>query len=59
MDEVVAAARDKARAETALYDAVGRAREAGVPWAVIGAAVGASRQAAQERFSRPAPGQLV
>jgi hypothetical protein len=59
MVEVVAAARDKERAETALYGAVGRAREAGVPWAVIGAAVGVSRQAAQERFSRPAPGRLV
>ena len=59
MDEVVAAARDTQRARTALHDAVGRAREAGIPWAVIGAATGVSRQAAQGRFSRPAPGRLV
>ena len=59
MDAVVAASRDRERAETALHDAVCQAREAGIPWAVIGTAVGVSRQAAQERFSRPAAGRLV
>lgn len=59
IDAVSAAARDKDRAETALHDAVRHAREAGIPWAIIGTAVGVSRQAAQERFSRPAPGRLV
>ena len=59
MDAVATAAADKQRAETALHDAVRHAREAGVPWAVIGSAIGVSRQAAQERFSHPAPGRLV
>lgn len=59
IDAVTTAARDKQRAETALHDAVRHAREAGIPWAMIGSAVGVSRQAAQERFSRPAPGRLV
>ena len=59
MDAVATAARDKERAETALHDAVRHAREAGIPWAIIGSAVGVSRQAAQERFSHPAPGRLV
>ena len=59
MDAVATAARGKERAETALHDAVRQAREAGIPWAVIGSAVGVSRHAAQERFSHPAPGRLV
>lgn len=59
MAAVATAAADKERAETALHDAVRQAREAGVPWAIIATAVGVSRQAAQERFSHPAPGQLV
>lgn len=59
MDAVSAAVRDKERAETALHDAVRNAREAGIPWAIIGTAVGVSRQAAQEKFSHPAPGRLV
>ena len=59
MDAVATAARDNKRAETALHDAVRQAREAGVPWAIIGTALGVSRQAAQERFSHPAPGRLV
>lgn len=59
MDRVVTAARAATAAETALHDAVDHARQAGIPWAVIGSAVGVSRQAAQQRFSRPAPGRLV
>ena len=59
MDAVTTAARDNKRAETALHDAVRQAREAGIPWAMIGTALGVSRQAAQERFSHPAPGRLV
>ena len=59
MDAVATAARDKERAETALHDAVRHAREAGIAWAIIGSALGVSRQAAQERFSHPAPGRLV
>ncbi len=59
MDAVATAARDRERAETALHDAVCQAREAGVPWAIIGSAIGVSRQAAQERFSHPGPGRLV
>ena len=59
IDRVVSAARAATAAETALHDAVDHARQAGIPWAIIGAAVGVSRQAAQQRFSRPAPGRLV
>jgi len=59
MDQVVAAARATTTAETALHDAVGRARQAGIAWATIGAAMRVSRQAAQKRFSRPAPGRLI
>lgn len=59
MDQVVSAARAATTAETVLHDAVGHARQAGIPWAIIGAAVGVSRQAAQKRFSRPAPGRLI
>jgi hypothetical protein len=59
MDRVVAAARAATAAETALHDEVGRARQAAIPWATIGAAMGVSRQAAQKRFSRPAPGRLI
>lgn len=59
MDAVAIAAADNKRAETALHDAVRHAREAGIPWAIIGTALGVSRQAAQERFSHPAPGRLV
>ena len=59
MDQGVAAARAATKAETALHDAVGHARHAEIPWAIIGAALGVSRQAAQKRFSRPAPGRLI
>ncbi|MCU4183049.1 hypothetical protein K6U06_01655 [Acidiferrimicrobium sp. IK] len=59
MDRVVTAARAATAAETALHDAVDHARQAGIPWAIIGAAVGVSRQAAQQKFSRPAPGRLL
>lgn len=59
MDQVVDAARAATAAETTLHDAVAHARQAGIPWAVIGSAVGVSRQAAQQRFSRPAPGRLI
>ncbi len=59
MNAVATAALDNKRAETALHDAVRHAREAGIPWAIIGTALGVSRQPAQERFSNPAPGRLV
>ncbi len=59
MDRVVTAARAATAAETDLHDAVDHARQAGIPWAIIGSAVGVSRQAAQQRFSRPAPGRLI
>ena len=39
-------------ADQALRDAVGLARAAGDSWAVIGAALGTSRQAAYERFGK-------
>jgi hypothetical protein len=59
MGQVLDAARAATTAETALHDAVDHARQAGIPWAIIGAAMGVSRQAAQKRFSRPAPGRLI
>jgi len=51
MRRIIAAneALDTAQAE--LRDAVNAAREAGDSWAVIGVALGISRQAAQQRFS--------
>lgn len=59
MDQVFSAALAITTAEAALHDAVGHARQAQISWAIIGAALGVSRQAAQERFSRPAPGRLI
>jgi hypothetical protein len=38
------------RAHQVRWDAVRRAREAGVTWTAIGSALGVSRQAATERF---------
>jgi hypothetical protein len=54
--EAVTAARDLSRlTEDAMREAVGRARAAGATWQEIGEALGASRQAAFQRFGRPAP----
>jgi hypothetical protein len=51
----VAAARDLSRlTEDAMRDAVARARAAGATWQEVGDALGASRQAAFQRFGRPA-----
>jgi hypothetical protein len=53
--DAVAAARDLGRlTEDAMHDAVARARTAGATWQEIGDALGASRQAAYQRFGRPA-----
>jgi Protein of unknown function (DUF3887) len=53
--EAVAAARDLSRlTEAAMREAVDRARGAGATWLQIGDALGASRQAAFQRFGRPA-----
>jgi hypothetical protein len=49
-------ARDEAkRAELALAEAVARARRAGQPWSAVGALLGTTRQAAQQRFSHGPP----
>ncbi len=51
----VAAARDLSRlTEDAMRDAVAQARAAGATWQEVGDALGASRQAAFQRFGRPA-----
>ena len=42
-------------AETALADTVTEARAAGHPWSALAAALGVSRQAAQQRFTRTRP----
>ncbi|WP_106819810.1 hypothetical protein [Janibacter massiliensis] len=47
---IVAARAALERDETELRDAVAAARAAGDSWTVIGAALGVSRQAAQQRF---------
>lgn len=59
MDALASAARQAARAGTTRHDAVAAARAAGLSWAVTGAGLGMTRQVAQKRFSRPAPGRLV
>lgn len=46
-----AAAKNVETAEQELRDAVRAAREAGDSWTIIGAALGISRQAAQQRFA--------
>jgi len=51
----IAAARDACqRAEAALRHAVAAARQAGHPWSAVAAVLGATRQAAQQRFTRTA-----
>jgi hypothetical protein len=53
--EAVAAARELSRlTEQAMREAVDRARDAGATWQEIGDVLGASRQAAFQRFGRPA-----
>lgn len=49
---IIAANEAVASAETVLRSAVQTAREAGDSWTVIGAALGVTKQAAQQRFSR-------
>ena len=48
--QIVEASQALANAETALRTAVSAARFAGYSWAMIGASLGVSRQAAQQRF---------
>jgi dihydroxyacetone kinase len=49
---IIAAAEAVDAAESALRAAVRAAREAGDSWTVIGAALGVSKQAAQQRFAK-------
>ena len=49
---VIAAAEAVDAAEKSLRDAVAGARAAGDSWTIIGAALGVTKQAAQQRFSR-------
>jgi len=44
------AARARGDAESAVVEAVGRARAAGYSWRTIGTALGVSKQAAQRRY---------
>lgn len=48
--DIIAAADDLAAAEEKLRRAVAEARAAGDSWTAIGAALGTTRQAAQQRF---------
>jgi hypothetical protein len=52
MRRIAAAAEALAAADAALTDAVAAARAAGDTWAMIGTALGISRQAAYQRFGR-------
>lgn len=49
---IIAASDNVSAAEEHLRHAVRAAREAGESWTVIGAALGVSKQAAQQRFGR-------
>lgn len=49
---IIAASEAVDAAESELRAAVRAAREAGDSWAVIGAALGVSKQAAQQRFAK-------
>lgn len=49
---IIAARKNLRAAEQELHDAVSAAREAGDSWAVIGAALDTTRQAASQRFGR-------
>jgi len=55
LDWIAAAGQQLAAAHAGLAAAVTRARQAGHPWSAIGARLGISRQAAQQRFSAPSP----
>lgn len=46
-------------AQTQLWASVAAAREVNITWAEIGRVLGVTRQAAQERFSKPPAGRLV
>ena len=59
VDKISTAATRRRQATEQLWTTVATAREAGVPWRIIGTALGVSTQAAQERFSKPPPGQLL
>ena len=52
---VAAAVEGVDRAEQHLRQEVDLARQAGLSWTVIAAALGVSRQAARQRFGSPAP----
>ncbi|ORA24911.1 hypothetical protein [Mycobacterium aquaticum] len=55
MRRIAAAAKALDGAEAELNEAVTEAREAGDTWAMIGTALGISRQAAYQRFGKVAP----
>ena len=50
---IIAAAEAVDRAANELREVVDRARAAGESWTVIGAALGVTKQAAQQRFGTP------
>ena len=47
---LLVASAERARAESAVADAVARARDEGYSWSLIGSAMGTSGQAAQQRY---------
>ncbi len=55
MRRIAAAATALANAEAELNTAVAEARAAGDTWAMVGTALGVSRQAAYQRFGKVAP----
>ncbi|MDV7192608.1 hypothetical protein [Mycolicibacterium fortuitum] len=55
MRRIAAAATALTNAEAELNTAVAEARKAGDTWAMVGTALGISRQAAYQRFGKVAP----
>jgi hypothetical protein len=47
-----AAVIERSRAERTVADRVGEARDAGLPWSVIGAYLGTSGEAARQRYGQ-------
>ncbi|RIQ34942.1 hypothetical protein [Jiangella rhizosphaerae] len=52
LGDIYRAVQARAQAERDILDAVGRAREAGLPWWLIGSYLGTSGEAARQRYGK-------
>lgn len=59
LDQLDQRVRELDSARAALWAAAADAREAGVPWDLIGVACGLTKQGAHQRFTNPPPGRLI